>query len=40
MHLLSNEFVRIDVDWPLATFTDDCDNTLTIDLTAPDYAAP
>ncbi|MFD7450960.1 hypothetical protein [Kitasatospora sp. NPDC059827] len=40
VHLLSNEFVRIDVDWPRATFTNNWGNTLTIDLTDPDYAAP
>ncbi|MFJ4186808.1 hypothetical protein [Kitasatospora sp. NPDC089509] len=40
VHLLANEFVRIDVEWPLATFTNNRDNTLTIDLTDPEYAAP
>ncbi|WP_327674214.1 hypothetical protein [Kitasatospora sp. NBC_00458] len=39
VHLFCNELVRIDVDWPRATFTNNCDNSLTIDLTAPDFQA-
>ncbi|MFF7454719.1 hypothetical protein [Kitasatospora sp. NPDC008115] len=37
VHLLCNELVAIAVEWPLATFTNNCDNTLTIDVTGPDF---
>ncbi|MFJ8434773.1 hypothetical protein ACIQ9P_26080 [Kitasatospora sp. NPDC094019] len=37
VHLFCNELVAIAVDWPLATLTNNCDNTLTIDLTDPDF---
>ncbi|MFE2345807.1 hypothetical protein [Kitasatospora cineracea] len=39
MHLgRSNEFVRIAVDWPLATFTNNCGRSLTLDLASPDFS--
>ncbi|MFJ5121304.1 hypothetical protein [Kitasatospora sp. NPDC088548] len=34
----SNEFVRITVDWPVASFTNNLGNSITIDLTGPDHA--
>ncbi|MEK2491036.1 hypothetical protein WN990_15890 [Kitasatospora purpeofusca] len=37
VHLFCNELVAIAVDWPLATFTNNCDNSLTIDLGDPDF---
>ncbi|MET8703306.1 hypothetical protein ABZW10_31265 [Kitasatospora sp. NPDC004723] len=37
VHLLCNELVEITVDWPLATFTNNCDNSLTVDLSGPDF---
>ncbi|MFB8201343.1 hypothetical protein [Kitasatospora purpeofusca] len=33
----SNEFVRIGVEWPLATFTNNLGESLTVDLTGPDF---
>ncbi|MFC8723334.1 hypothetical protein [Kitasatospora sp. NPDC057198] len=40
LHLAdSNEFVRIAVDRPPATFTDNLDRSLVLDLTAPEFAA-
>ncbi|MGW4810283.1 hypothetical protein ACWEPB_01400 [Kitasatospora cineracea] len=39
MHLgRSNEFVRIAVDWPLATFTNNCGRSLALDLASPDFS--
>ncbi len=39
MHLgRSNEFVRIAVDWPLATCTNNCGRSLVLDLASPDFA--
>ncbi|WP_030463156.1 hypothetical protein [Kitasatospora sp. NRRL B-11411] len=39
MHLgRSNEFVRIAVDWPLATFTNNCGRSLTLDLASSDFS--
>ncbi|MFF4339098.1 hypothetical protein ACFY00_04040 [Kitasatospora sp. NPDC001540] len=34
----SNEFVRIAVDWPTATCTNNLDRSITLDLTSPDYS--
>ncbi|GLW67951.1 hypothetical protein Kpho02_02500 [Kitasatospora phosalacinea] len=35
----SNEFVRITVDWPTATCTNNLDRSITLDLTSPDHSS-
>ncbi|MGW4802726.1 hypothetical protein [Kitasatospora sp. NPDC004272] len=38
VHLLCNELVEAAVDRSTATFTNNCGNTLTIDLASPDFS--
>ncbi|MFC8723333.1 hypothetical protein [Kitasatospora sp. NPDC057198] len=38
VHLLCNELVEVAVDWPTATLTNNCGNTLTIDLASPEFS--